>query len=135
MMLHFCFVQNCQYYEIDHIDGNKDHNFIWNLQWVTPQENTYRAIINGQRPASVHSDTNDVLSDEQAIELYNRAYMLYDRPIYHPIEMDELAEEFGVTVEYIDGLVRGSIRPYIADRYYGRDHRNDLSSSIRNYYA
>ena len=34
-------------YEVNHIDGHKDNNFIGNLEWCTHSENTRHAIQNG----------------------------------------------------------------------------------------
>lgn len=33
--------------EVNHIDGIKYHNWIWNLEWMTPLENTRHAFSNG----------------------------------------------------------------------------------------
>lgn len=115
VMLHFRFVPNCQYYEVDHIDGNKDNNHITNLEWVTPQENTHRAIINGQRAISCHCDNGMLLTDAQAHELYNDA-------IKQGSNYEILCNKYGVSYEYINNLVTGKIRPYIAGLYYNRFH-------------
>ena len=34
---------------VDHLDGNKTHNAVTNLDWCTPAENSRRAIANGLR--------------------------------------------------------------------------------------
>ena len=43
-----CFnpINNPELYEVNHIDGIKYHNWIWNLEWVTSKENKHHAIIN-----------------------------------------------------------------------------------------
>jgi hypothetical protein len=47
---------------IDHIDGNPENNFIWNLRPVTPQQNMYNSKIpstntSGYKGVSWHKDT------------------------------------------------------------------------------
>lgn len=133
VMLHFAFIPNCQYYEVDHIDGNKLNNTIWNLEWVTPQENTHRAIINGLRPISCTANENSVmLTDDQAYELYSKAIDPRIRGDLSAIE--EIAAMYRVTAKYVCDLVDGRIRPYIAGRY-GVNHRHitNLGDLPNNY--
>lgn len=115
VMLHFRFVPNCHLMEVDHLDGNKDNNVLWNFQWVLPKENTHRAIINQQRTIAVSSGYYEpgyttLLSDYDARMLFFR-YVINKEPILN------LASEYNVTVDYIKGLHGGSIRPYISKEY------------------
>ena len=112
MMLHFRFIPGCYLMEVDHLDGNKDHNWIWNLEWVVPQENTHRAIKNHQRTISVYCgyyDGSNLLTDIQARELYLKAR--------DGESLELLCNQYNTTIDYIDGLVDGSIRPYIRKQY------------------
>lgn len=130
VLLHFAFIPNCQYYEVDHIDGNKMNNTIWNLEWVTPQENTHRAIINGQRAISCHANEDSILlTDDQAYNLYSEA--LYSRQDLDTIAY--LAAKYGVTIRYVCDLVDGRIRPYIAGRYGVHSHIDKLGNLPESY--
>lgn len=110
VMLHFHFIPGCHILEVDHLDGDKSNNRIWNLEWVTPQENTHRAITNGLRPLSITSDSSYFLTNEEAYELYERAN--------NGESYKSLAIEYSVTTQYVAYLVDGKIRPYIAGKYY-----------------
>lgn len=105
VMLHFAYVEGCIYYEVDHLDGNKKNNKIWNLEWVTPQENVHRAINNNLRPLSCSVNDGILLSDNDARLLYEEALRSND--------YDILSKRYKVSVKYIRGLLSGSIRPYI----------------------
>lgn len=132
VLLHFAFIPNCQYYEVDHIDGNKLNNTIWNLEWVTPQENTHRAIINGLRPISCHANEDSVLlTDDQAYDLYSEA--LYPRARGDLDTIAMIAAKYGVTIKYVCDLVDGRIRPYIAGRYGVHAHIDKLGNLPENY--
>lgn len=116
MMLHFRFVPGCQYFEVDHLDGNKDNNVLWNFEWVNPQENTHRAIKNNLRTVSCNStyldESGTLLTDEQAINLFLEA-IKEDNNF-----LDDLAQKYNVSIQYIKGLKSGSIRPYIRIKYF-----------------
>ena len=115
VMLHFKFIPGCYLLEVDHLNGNKSNNTIWNLEWVTPQENTHRAINNGFRPVSRASNSSHLLTNDEAHNLYNRAVNGEDYM--------NLASEYNVSKQYIKDLVHGTIRPYIAGKYYNdREH-------------
>lgn len=127
VMLHFRFVPGCYMLEVDHINGDKRNNTIWNLEWVTPQENTHRAIRSGLRPiAHGVSDPNHVLlTNEQAYELYEKA-----KHCNTVFELNHLADVYGVTQQYVHDLLMGSIRPYIANMYYNKHmHINSLDEA------
>lgn len=51
--------------EVNHIDGVKYHNWIWNLEWTTSQENTRHAFSNGLVSLG-EARGNSSLTNEQA---------------------------------------------------------------------
>ena len=108
-MLHFRFRSDCYLLEVDHKDCNKDNNCLWNLEWVTPQENVHRAIHNGLRDISCTTNDSVLLTNEEAYILYEEA---------KTGDIKELSNKYNVSEDYILKLLEGVIRPYIANKYY-----------------
>ncbi len=46
MMMVFNPINNSDMYEVNHKDGVKYHNWIWNLEWATPSQNVQHALRN-----------------------------------------------------------------------------------------
>lgn len=128
VLLHFRFIPGCHLLEVDHIDGNKDNNCIWNLEWVTSVINTHRAIKNGQRELSTHAsyDGTNLLSPTDAEMMYirviNSMYGLSSKidPNSGYIEtedLDNIAKDYNVSIDYLFKLIKGFVRPGIKKRY------------------
>ena len=121
IMLHFHFVPGCEYLEVDHLDGNKDNNCLWNLEWVSPRTNTHRAIINEQRTISCHagyynSGTDTFLTDAEADALYLEAYDY----LTYGYGLEPLCDKYKVSINYIHKLINGYFRPYLRKKYNGK---------------
>lgn len=120
VMLHFRFVPGCEYLEVDHLDGNKDNNCLWNMEWVQPRINTRRAIINNQREIAnnvgYYGENSTLLTFIEAENLYVEAYnLLLDGKSIAP-----LCEKYNVSAQYIKNIINGSDRPYIRKKYNGK---------------
>ena len=117
VMLHFRFIPGCHLMEVDYLDGNKDNNCIWTLEWVSPNTNTHRAIINGLRPLSVSSVMYDeypyrFLSNEEAEMLFKD---LFECGRNNDLNFEDVCKKYNVSLKYGMGLLGGSIRPYIRE--------------------
>ena len=58
-------IKNSDDYEVNHKDGIKYHNWIWNLEWVTHKDNMIHAIDNNL--FKFGSDRSNTVYDEQLI--------------------------------------------------------------------
>ena len=68
------------YTDVDHKDGIKYHNWVWNLERVTHQENIQRCVRNGQYPLA-EDQQNAILNNDQVREICNlisKGYMVAD---------------------------------------------------------
>ena len=110
---------------VDHKDGNKQNNWDWNLEWVTPKENKQRAIAlgldnprHGNQPKGSASGVS-VHTEEQAHE----ACKLLEKGLSNK----EVADKIGVDSEFVRSLKRG-IWKHVTKNY------NIPSPEKREYY-
>lgn len=47
ILMTFGYIPGCENMVVNHKDGNKSHNWIWNLEWTDTRGNTIHAINNG----------------------------------------------------------------------------------------
>lgn len=61
-------ILNSNLYEVNHIDGIKFHNWIWNLEWCTRQENVDHSLNNNLVPFG-EDRTNSKLTNDQVEQI------------------------------------------------------------------
>ena len=64
MMMIFNPIPNCNLYDVNHKDGVKYHNWLWNLEWVTKSENIQHAINNNLFNLGETRDNTKLTNDQ-----------------------------------------------------------------------
>lgn len=104
------FVDNpFNYNSVDHIDCNKSNNHYSNLEWVSLEENTHRAYLNGLFKAPpIESNVFRKLTDEQVKEIKS----LYNDP-RNNYTHKELGEMFNVSRSTITQILNNRLHKYV----------------------
>ena len=115
----------CGYEIVNHRDGCKQHNEVWNLEWCTRQENYFHAVdmelIDYDVPALLgrYSSFGVYSGSCNGMAKLNEAAVVYIRSAYIPkgkgqkCNRRELASMFGVSPNLISKIVSGEIWTHI----------------------
>lgn len=97
-MLVFCYIENCESYDVNHIDGDKYNNHPSNLEWTTHKENmnhAFKYIINTK------INENNI---RNIIDMYNSNYTIKD-----------IANKFNISPSYISYIIYGFKNRQVSD--------------------
>lgn len=108
VLMAFGYIPGCEYLEADHIDDDGANNLYWNLQWVTPIDNTRKAILYGDRNVPLENTGNRLLTDTEAKAIFEESVK-----VIYSYELDDIAEKYNVSRNMVKALRNGAARPYI----------------------
>jgi hypothetical protein len=85
--------------EVNHIDGNKDNNNDWNLEWMTTKENIHHAMEHGLRRRSKNCGAKRI-----SVDVFEFPSMNF---LSSHDSISEAAREYAVSDGNIWGILRG----------------------------
>lgn len=102
IMLLFYPIPNPKEFEVNHIDGNTMHNFIYNLAWCLKRENIMFAYMNGQM--TYHDkDGNRVVKSILNPNTVDEICRLICKGLYY----GQIADMVGVTYQQVYSIAQG----------------------------
>lgn len=96
----------CNGYEVNHIDGDKTNNYVWNLEYVTRSENVKHSYKLGLQRQDGENNGNSKLKEEDVLKIRN----LYKIKNY---TQKEIAKKFKVNKATISRIIKRKIWSHI----------------------
>lgn len=110
-MTTFCPVENMDYLEVNHIDGDRNNNYLSNLEWVTPSENVRHAFKIGLRePMSGERNGMSRIDVETVIKIC-------DDIMLNCYTENELSEKYNISTSLIHGIKHKTHWKHITQNY------------------
>ncbi len=94
-------IENSDNFECNHVDGNKENNFVENLEWCTPSENIKHAFEIGLKSNKGEKNPNTKLTKQKIIQIK----LLIEKKL----KQKEIAKISGVSQQTISMIKTGSI--------------------------
>ena len=120
---------NVHWKQINHKDGNKANNFIYNLEWMTPSQNIQHAFDNGLKRAKRGEECSyATITNEQADYI---GYLLSLSQYSHK----QISEMTGVPIYIVDNISTGTTWRFVYEKYNLELHkrkRNNYSFSDKD---
>lgn len=66
-----CNTENMEELQVNHVDGNRQDNDLYNLEWVTSKENIVHAIFHGNKSGVGSNNNNSKLKEEDVLYIRN----------------------------------------------------------------
>jgi len=103
------FIPNTNNYpEVNHIDGDKSNNGVENLEWSTSANNMkHRSHVLRK---NIGDNTHNVkIPDKEVLMLR------WKKSVNYPMNIREIAEKWGVRVDYLRKVINGTQRVFLID--------------------
>lgn len=109
-MMTFNYFEGCEKYQINHKDGNKLHNWLGNLEWVTPKENIAHAIENNLRlPMYGENNLNAKITEDMAKIIIDMLLSGYND--------NEISISLNIPITIIQEIAKGNTWRYLTEPY------------------
>lgn len=99
-------IENMSELQVNHKDGNKQNNNLYNLEWCTCSDNILHAYRIGLKNQTGEHNNASKLTEEQVIEMIR----MYKTGKYNGVQ---LCKMFNVSDDYLDGILRGKRWKYL----------------------
>lgn len=110
-MIEFYPVPNYEDLQVNHFDGNKANNCIWNLEWVTPSYNIKHAFMLGLKHQYHGEDCSfSTITNAQAEQI---AQMICSQKYTY----QQIANIIGCSLSVVSNIGSGSNWKFIYDKY------------------
>lgn len=119
VMMSFCYYPGCEEMFVNHIDGNKTNNMLWNLEWCDRLYNVRHAMATGLFVPKGHSRT---ISDTQAEEVAQLLSL-------GTIKINDIAKMTGVSASIVQNISNGAKGYKALHDKYNIPKRNSLTFS------